>query len=477
MKIDLNSLTIQIAHDAIKAGEYSARDLANAYLEQIENKNKDLNIYIEVFSDVLEQADRADEMFRSGSATLLTGIPIALKDNMLISGKSATCGSQILSGYVASYDSTVAKTLKENGAVILGRTNMDEFAMGSSSETSFYGVPKNPYYTSRVPGGSSGGSSAAVAANMALATLGSDTGGSIRQPAAFCGVVGLKPTYSTISRYGIIALASSLDQVGPFTRNVDDTKILFDTLSVPDKSEATSISAENRKFNFANTKKIGIPRDFLTGLNPEVERNFNESIEHLKSLGYEIVDVSLPLIKYSLAVYYIIQPAEASSNLARFDGVRYGLRSEGKNLEEVYSKTRGTGFGKETRRRILLGTYVLSHGYYDAYYNKALLLQKEITNELKNIFKSVDFIFTPTTATGAFKIGEKSDPVSMYLSDIFTVPANIAGTPAISVPSGFTSEGLPIGMQFMGAHFSEQELFEVAKKFEDKTGFNRPVLE
>ena len=477
MKIDLNSLSIEKAHKAMKAGEYSARDLASAYLEQIEKKNKGLNIYIEVFSDVLEQADRADEMFKANSANLLTGIPVALKDNMLISGKSATCGSQILSGYIASYDSTVAKILKENGAVILGRTNMDEFAMGSSSETSFYGAPKNPYDTVRVPGGSSGGSSAAVAANMALATLGSDTGGSIRQPAAFCGVVGLKPTYSTISRFGIIALASSLDQVGPFARNIDDTKILFDALNVTDALEATSVDKTNRKSIFANTKKIGIPRDFLTGLNSEVEENFNQSIEHLKSLGYEIVDVSLPLIKYSLAVYYIIQPAEASSNLARFDGVRFGLRSEGKNLEEVYSKTRGVGFGKETRRRILLGTYVLSHGYYDAYYNKALALQKEITNELRNIFKEVDFIFTPTTATGAFKIGEKSDPVSMYLSDIFTVPANIAGTPAVSVPSGFTTEGLPIGMQFMGPHFSEQELFEVSKKFENKVNFTRPVIE
>ncbi len=477
MKIDLNTLTIESAHNAMKAGEYNARDLTNAYLEQVEKKNKDLNIFIEVFSDALEQADRADKMFKDGSATLLTGIPIALKDNMLTEGKTVTCGSHILDGYVATYDSTIVKILKENGAVMLGRTNMDEFAMGSSTETSYYGVTKNPYDTSRVPGGSSGGSSAAVAANMALAALGSDTGGSIRQPAAFCGVVGIKPTYSTISRYGVIALASSFDQVGPFTRNTRDAEILVDALGVPDKMEATSVAKEDRKVVFANSKKIGVPKKFLTGLSSEVEKNMTESIKHMESLGYEIVDVGLPLMQYSLAVYYILQPAEASSNLARFDGIRYGLREDGKNLEEVYSKSRGIGFGKETRRRILLGTYVLSHGYYDAYYNKALALQKEITNELKDIFKTVDFIMMPTTPTPAFKIGEKSDPVSMYLSDIFTVPANISGMPAISIPSGITENNLPLGMQFMGPHHSEHELFEVGKKFEDKVLFNRPVLE
>jgi len=476
MNIDLENLTIESAHASMKKGEYSARDLASEYLAQIEKKNKELNVYVEVFSDVLAQADISDSMFKNSTATLLTGIPIALKDNMLMQGKVVTCGSKILAGYVASYDSTVVRILKENGAVILGRTNMDEFAMGSSTETSYYGVTRNPYDTSRVPGGSSGGSSAAVAANMALVTLGSDTGGSIRQPAAFCGIVGLKPTYSTISRYGIIALASSLDQVGPFTKNVRDAEILIDTLSVQDNMEATSVKAEDRKVEFANTKKIGIPKKFLTGLAPEVEKNMGMCIITMKSLGYEIVEVDIPLMQYSLAVYYILQPAEASSNLARFDGVRFGLREEGKNLEEVYAKSRGVGFGKETRRRILLGTYVLSHGYYDAYYNKALAMQKEITRELKDVFKNVDFLMMPTTPTPAFKIGEKSDPISMYLSDIFTVPANISGMPAISIPSGLSSEGLPLGMQFMGPHFSEQMLFEVGKKFEEKIGFTPPVL-
>jgi aspartyl-tRNA(Asn)/glutamyl-tRNA(Gln) amidotransferase subunit A len=468
--IPIHDLTIEKAHDHLKNGDFTVWELCQAYLENITARNTELNIYLEVFDDIETQAQAAQERFVNGTATLLTGIPFAMKDNMLIEGKQVTAGSKILANYKATYDGTVPRLLKEAGAIFLGRANMDEFAQGSSTENSAFGVTKNPLDSSRVPGGSSGGSAAAVAANMALVSLGSDTGGSIRQPAAFCGLVGLKPTYDTVSRYGLIALASSLDQIGPMTKSVRDAEIIFDTLNKHDPMDATSLPTAMRHMKHdSSNKKIGVPRAFLTGegIDKGVLENFNASLERMKASGYEIVDIDLPLMPYSLAVYYVLQPAEASSNLSRFDGVKYGLKDKGADLLATYMQTRGNGFGMETRRRILLGTYVLSHGYYDAYYRKAVNVRDQIRAELDQAFESVAIIATPTTPTSAFKIGEKTtDPVQMYLSDIFTVPANIAGNPAISIPSGKNSEGLPYGIQFMAPHFGEKVLFAIGKEFE-----------
>ncbi|MEK7574847.1 MAG: Asp-tRNA(Asn)/Glu-tRNA(Gln) amidotransferase subunit GatA [Patescibacteria group bacterium] len=468
--IDLKTLTIKKAHNSLMKGEYSAVDLAQAYLDVIKAKNKELNAYIEVYSDVLEQAQRADEKIKAGTATMLTGIPLAIKDNILLKGKIASASSKILSNYQASYDATVITKLKEAGVVFLGRTNMDDAAMGSSTETSFYGTTRNPHDQSRVPGGSSGGSAAAVAANIALAALGSDTGGSIRQPASFCGLVGLKPTYGSVSRHGLIAMASSLDVIGPITKTVEDAQIIFDCIKGRDSMDSTSFDLPAAQ---TKNKKlvIGVPRAFTEseGIDASVVKNFKESLEALKKLGHEIRDITLPNISYSLAVYYILMPAEASTNLARFDGVKYGFYKAGKNLLEDYQFSRGEGFGREVRRRILLGAYVLSSGYYDAYYNKAIAVREVITNDFAEAFKGVDVIVTPTTPTPAFKIGEKfSDPLSMYLADIFTVSANIASIPAISVPSGFSEvdgRKLPLGLQFMARSGGEKELFEISKSF------------
>ncbi len=468
--IDLKNLTIEDAHEQMLSGKFSPTDLARAYLDVIKEKNVDINAYIEVYDDVLTQAQVAENMFKNGTATLMTGIPIALKDNMLRDGYIASAGSTMLSNYKATYDCFVVKQLKERGAVFLGRANMDDAAMGSSTETSAHGVTKNPLDTTRVPGGSSGGSCAAVAMDGALVALGSDTGGSVRQPASFCGLVGMKPTYGNVSRSGIIAMASSLDQVGPIAKTVADAEILYNAINGYDVMDATSTPLEKRTVEKRDMKKrLGVPREFLKGegIDPDVLKNFDESCAKLEKAGYEIVDVSLPLIKYSLAVYYILQPAEVSSNLARYDGMRYGYHEEGNNLLDVYKKSRGNGFGKEVRRRIILGTYILSHGYYDAYYNASVLVRKAIRKELMNTFADVDAIITPTSPFPPFKFGEKSkDPVSMYMSDIFLAPANIAGIPAISVPSGANSEGLPLGLQIMAPFLREDILFTIGKDFE-----------
>jgi aspartyl-tRNA(Asn)/glutamyl-tRNA(Gln) amidotransferase subunit A len=356
--------------------------------------------------------------------------------------------------------------------VIIGRTNMDEFAMGSSTQTSAYGVARNPIDASRVPGGSSGGSAAAVAADMALVALGTETCGSVREPAAFCGLVGLKPTYGAISRNGIIAMGNSLDQVSPLSKTVRDSEIVFSALSQYDQEDSTSVpeNLRNAGSQKTNPKKIGVPWHlFETGVEPAIMENFKQSIEKFKKAGYEIIDIQLPFSKYSLEAYYIIMPAEVSTNLARFDGIRYGFsKKEAGNLKEVYTKSRGEGFGKEARRRILLGTYVLSHGYYDAYYNKAVKVREKVKAEIKQAFAAVDLIATPTTAMPAFKIGEKlDDPVAMYLCDIFSAPANLSGVPSIALPSGFTKEGLPLSVQFMAPHFCENDLFDIGKKFEE----------
>jgi aspartyl-tRNA(Asn)/glutamyl-tRNA(Gln) amidotransferase subunit A len=470
--IDLHKLTIKSASDSLSKKDFSAKELAQEYLKNIEKKNSEVNAYLEIYKDVLAQADEADKKIASGNFDIMTGIPMAIKDNILIDGRKATSASKILQGYVAPYDATVIKKLKGQSAVFLGRANMDEFAMGSSTENSAFGVTKNPLDLSRVAGGSSGGSVASVAMDGALAALGSDTGGSVREPAAFCGVVGLKPTYGGVSRYGLMAMGSSLDVIGPITKTVTDSEILFDAIKGADKMDSTSHTAKAGEFKISNLKfKIGIPYHILEqeGIDPEVKKNFDASVEKLKNLGYEIKDIKLPNIDYSLAVYYVLMPAEVSSNLARFDGVKYGLHVDGKDLLDDYVKTRGQGFGPEVRRRILIGTYVLSAGYADAYYNKAVALRQKISEDFTKAFSEVDAIVTPTAPYPAFKIGEKAnDPLAMYLADIFTVPANIVGIPAISIPSGFVpSDGasLSVGLQIMASHDGEAVLFEIGKKF------------
>lgn len=467
--IDLKNLTIEKAHNDLKSGTYTVRELCEAYLKNIALNNERLNVYREVFDDVLAQADVAQKRFTDGTATLLTGVPVALKDNILIAGKHAGASSKILEAYVSPSDSTVVRLLKEAGVIFLGHTNLDEFAMGSSTEYSAYGVTKNPLDETRVAGGSSGGSAAAVAADMALAAFGTDTCGSIRLPAAFCGLVGLLPTYGAVSRSGIIAMGSSLDQVGPITKTVRDTEIIFETIAKQDPLDATTLSAQMRLDHKAPLNKtIGVPRAFLEGVSPEVLANFNTMLDGLKAKGYHIVDISLPLVKYSLATYYIVMPSEVSSNLARYDGVRYGERSTESNLENLYKETRGGGFGKEVRRRILLGAYILSHGHYDAYYTKALKVREQVKKELRTMFQSVDLIATPTAPMVAFRPGEKTkDPVAMYLADIFAAPGNIANIPSLSIPSGVGEGGLPTGIQFMANTLDEATLFQAGKDVEE----------
>jgi aspartyl-tRNA(Asn)/glutamyl-tRNA(Gln) amidotransferase subunit A len=470
--INLATLTIKKAHEDMKAGAYSAVELTQAYLDEISKKNSDINAYLEVFKDALDQAKKADERFKDGTVTLLTGIPFAIKDNILIKGRIASSASKILEKYHATYDATVISKLKKEGVVFIGRTNMDEFAMGGSTENSAFGVTKNPHDTSRVAGGSSGGSAAALAMNGALAALGTDTGGSIRQPASFCGLVGLKPTYGRVSRYGAMAMGSSLDQIGPFGKTVTDTEIVYNALQGKDIKDSTTISDTTYLPKRIGKKPIvGVPRHFLSGdgIKKDVLDSFNASLEKLKKLGYEVVDVELPNIAFSLAVYYVIMPAEVSSNLSRFDGMRFGLHRDGKDGIEDYFLTRGAGFGKEARRRILLGTYVLSSGYYDAYYNRANAVRRILTEDFLKAFEKVDILVTPTTPAPAFKIGEKvSDPVAMYLEDIFTVTANLTGMPAMTVPSGFSAvegKNLPLGLQMTARHGDEKTLFEVGKEF------------
>lgn len=462
--IDIKNLTIEKASVMLQNKEITSVDLVSACLENIKEKNDELNALLEVFSDVLDQAKKADEMIDSGNKGKLVGIPIVIKDNILINGRKVSASSKMLENYVASYDAYVIKKLRDAGVIFIGRANMDEFAMGSSTENSAYGPTKNPYDTSRVPGGSSGGSAVAVASGMCIASLGTDTGGSIRQPASFCGIVGMKPSYGGVSRNGTMAMSSSLDQIGPLTKTAEDAKIIFDCIRGQDEMDSTSIQLSD---SIESKKIIGIPRNWLKeGIDTDVMQNFEEQIEKLKKLGYEIKDIDLPYSKYSLAVYYILMPAEVSTNLSRLDGVRYGLRKEGETIFDSFKKSRSSGFGLETRRRIILGTYVLSHGYYDAYYNKAWKVRHAIEKEYEEIFKQVDFVFTPTAPTTAFKFGEKKDPLQMYLSDIFTVPANIAGIPGISVPTGFSKDGLPYGIQAMAPLYKDQSLFEVAKDIE-----------
>ncbi len=470
MGIDVSNLTIAEARRALDRKEYSALDLTNAYLNVINANDSTIHAYLEVWEESARAEARiADQMIAEGRSQALTGIPLAMKDNILIEGRIASSASKMLENYRASYDATVVEKLKAQGAVFLGRTNMDEFAMGSWTENSAFGPTKNPIDPTRVPGGSSGGSAAAVAAHMALAALGSDTGGSIRQPATLTGLVGLKPTYGAVSRFGLMAMGSSLDQIGPLTRTVGDSKALFDAIRGHDARDSTSLP--DSEITVQKPKKIGVPRSFLKeGTEPDVLARFEESLEHLKDAGYEIVDIDMPNIPYSLAVYYIVMPAESSTNLDRFDGIRYGLSVPADEIKEVYSKTRGTGFGPEVRRRIILGSFVLSAGYADAYYRTARAVRQLIRDDFMRAFSSIDAIATPTCPAPAFKLGSKtSDPLLMYIEDIFSVPANLAGVPAISVPMGtVVRDGveLPVGLQLLAPHRAEETLFTIAADIE-----------
>ncbi len=453
-------------HKKIIAGEVGIADLVADYVARA--KADTFNCFREVFTDIDEQVAAAQAMLDAGNATALTGIPIAIKDNIMFAGHIAGACSHMLDHHIAAYDSTAVQELRKAGAVIIGRTNMDDGAMGSSTENSAYGVTKNPYDETRVPGGSSGGSAAAVAANLCVAAYGSDTGGSVRQPAAFCGLVGMVPTYGTVSRHGLIAMASSLDVIAPFAHTVEDAELLYTTIAVQDPLDSTSVSRKEERMTLK--KRLAIPKGLFKngGYDEAVKQNFETTIEKMKREGFSVDEIELPHFADALAVYYIIQPAEVSSNLSRLDGVRYGDRMSDKSVLDMYNETRGQLFGKEVRRRILLGTYVLSHGYYDAYYNKAVALRALIRAELEEAFKTYDVVITPTTPTPAFKIGEKAkDPVAMYLSDLFTVPANIAQVPALTVPSGKTEAGLPIGFQMIGPRFGEATLFTIGRIVEN----------
>jgi aspartyl-tRNA(Asn)/glutamyl-tRNA(Gln) amidotransferase subunit A len=467
--MDLTSLTIKQAHEGLKNGDFTSVDLTKVYLKNIKEKDKEINAFISVTEDLaLRQAEEADVKIKSRSFGLLCGIPCAIKDAILVEGEKCTAGSKILENYVAPYDATVIKKLKEQGAVILGKTNTDEFTMGSSTENSAFGVTKNPYDKTRVAGGSSGGSAAAVAANMACYSLGSDTGGSIRQPASLCGVVGLCPTYGAVSRYGLIAHGSSLDQIGPFAKNAEDAKIVFDVLAGKDPQDATSVDSQSQATSHKLQElKIGVPKEYFEkGLDPKVEKIIRNVIEKAKDAGAKIVEVSLPNSKYALACYYIIDPSEISANLARFDGIKYGLSEQSGSLLDVYLKSRGKGLGQEPKRRIMIGTYCLSSGYYDAYYRKAQEVRQLIKQDFAEAFKKVDLIFAPVSPFPAFKIGEKTDnPLSMYLADIYTIPLKLAGLPGLSLPVGKVGD-LPVGLQVIGNHFEENKILSVASQLE-----------
>jgi aspartyl-tRNA(Asn)/glutamyl-tRNA(Gln) amidotransferase subunit A len=485
--MELYRQTIHALQDKIRSGETTAVEILESVFGRIDAVEKDIHAYLLLTRETaLEEAVRADAAIRQGDAGPLTGIPIALKDLLCTRGITTTCASRILSNFVPAYDATVVEKLRDAGAVFTGKTNMDEFAMGSSTETSWFGITRNPWDLERIPGGSSGGSAAAVAADECIAAIGSDTGGSIRQPAALCGVVGMKPTYGRVSRYGLVAFASSLDQIGPFTKDVEDCAILMNIMAGYDPRESTSVPADVPDYRQYLERGIdgwtvGIPKEyFIDGIDPEILTAVRRAIAVVEGLGAKCIEISLPHTEYCLAVYYIIAPAEASSNLARYDGVKYGFRApDSRDLLDLYKKSRSAGFGAEVKRRIMLGTYVLSSGYYDAYYKKASQVRALIKQDFDEAFKKCDVILTPTTPTAAFRIGEKTDdPLQMYLSDILTISTNLAGIPGISVPCGFTQAGLPIGLQLLAGHFEEAKLFQIAAAYEKKAGLEkrRPTL-
>ncbi len=471
------NMTIHELHSALKGKQISSLEATSAMLERIEAVEPHIGSFITVTSEqALAAAKSADQLIARGECDLLTGIPLAIKDIFLTEGIRTTCGSRILHNFIPPYSATSWEKLRDRGAVLLGKLNQDEFAMGSSNESSAYGVTRNPWDTTCIPGGSSGGSAAAVAARQATATLGTDTGGSIRQPASHCGCVGLKPTYGRVSRYGVIAYASSLDQVGPLTRDVTDCAVMLGALAGHDPKDSTSVDTPVPDYSAALLQgvkglRIGLPKEyFIDGLDPDVQKAMNAAIETYRRLGAEFVDISLPHTDYAVATYYLIATAEASSNLARYDGVRFGHRAEADGLLEMYTRSRSEGFGSEVKRRIMLGTYALSSGYYDAYYVKAQKVRTLIMNDFISAFANVDVMLTPVAPTPAFKIGEKiNDPLQMYLSDIFTIPVNLAGTCAMSIPAGFSASGLPIGLQLIGKPFGEETILRAGFAFEQAT--------
>lgn len=481
-----NELTLTEAIEILEKKEISSVELTQACLDAIDTIDADLHSFVTVDREgALQQAAYADAERKAGRGGLLNGVPISVKDLLCTKGMRTTCGSKMLENFVPPYDATVVQKIKDDGAIILGKNTMDEFAMGSTSETCAFGVPRNPWKKGYVAGGSSGGSAAAVAASLCFASLGSDTGGSIRQPASLCGIVGLKPTYGRVSRYGLTAFASSLDQVGPLCRTVTDCALMMNVIAGYDPMDSTSVPREVPDYSLSLIEgmkgmRIGIPKEFFgAGLDPEVEAIMRNSIEVYKNLGAEIVDVSLPHTDYGVAVYYIIAPCEASSNLARYDGVHYGFREPGADsLLEMYKSTRSKGFGAEVKRRILIGTYALSSGYYDAYYRKASKVRTLILEDFKKAFSACDLILSPVTPTPAWKMGENTDdPLAVYLSDILTLSTNLAGIPGMSVPGGFTSNGLPVGVQLQSDHFREDILLRAGFNLEKNLNINKPELD
>jgi aspartyl-tRNA(Asn)/glutamyl-tRNA(Gln) amidotransferase subunit A len=476
--MELTDLTLHELRNLLAENKISSTELTQAYLERISAVDCKVNAFVHVAEkEALREAEKSDKRLQTGEGDFLTGLPIALKDIFVTDGVETTCASKILSGFVPPYDGTAVKRLKDQGAIILGKLNMDEFAMGSSNENSAFGAAKNPWNSEYVTGGSSGGSAACVSARMAVATLGTDTGGSIRQPASHCGVVGLKPTYGRVSRYGVIAYASSLDQVGPLARDIEDCAIMLRAVAGYDPLDSTSIDTPVPDYPEEIKKgikglKIGRPEEyFIEGLDPDVKQAIDKALETYRDLGAEIIDVSLPYTDYAVACYYLIATAEASSNLARYDGVRFGQRIDpGEGLIEMYRQSRAAGFGTEVKRRIMLGTYALSSGYYDAYYLKAQKVRTLIRRDLSEAFEKVDLLLTPVAPTPAFRIGEKiDDPLQMYLSDIFTIPVNLAGTCGLSLPCGQSGEGLPIGLQLIGKPFAEEVILRAGYAFEQAT--------
>jgi len=479
---DITSLTLTELVKNIKDKKLSSTEITKSFIERSQ-KSKELNTYItENFSSAIKKAKEFDE--KPNFDLKLPGIPIAVKDLFCTNGVKTTAGSKILSNFIPTYESTVTQNIWDQGGILLGKLNCDEFAMGSSNETSFFGNVQNPINKNLVPGGSSGGSSSSLAANLTPVTIGTDTGGSIRQPASFTGTVGLKPTYGSCSRYGIVAFASSLDQAGPMSQNVKDCSLLLEVISSYDSKDSTSIEFKRNKYheeltNNIKGKKIGIPKEYrVDGMSNEIEELWKKGIDYIKECGAEVVDISLPHTNYALPAYYIVAPAEASSNLARYDGVKYGFRTKGENLIDMYEKTRSDGFGDEVKRRIMIGTYVLSSGYYDAYYLKAQKVRRLIKKDFDDAYSKVEAILTPSTPSSAFKIGEKTnDPISMYLNDIFTVPVNLAGLPGISIPAGHDKKGYPLGLQIIGKPFDEQTILNIAYSMEEKINFKNKITD
>ena len=479
---NITSLTLSELVKNIKDKKLSSEETTKAFIERGE-KSQDLNTYItEDFSNALKKSKIFDQ--KPNFDLKLPGVPMAVKDLFCTNGVKTTAGSKMLSNFIPTYESTVTENIWNEGAILLGKLNCDEFAMGSSNETSFFGNVQSPIDKDLVPGGSSGGSASALAANLTPITIGTDTGGSIRQPASFTGTVGLKPTYGSCSRYGIVAFASSLDQAGPMSKNVKDCALLQEVISTYDEKDSTSINFKRNEYSKELTNnikgmKIGIPKEYrVDGMPKEIEDLWSKGIEYIKDCGAEIIEITLPHTNYALPTYYIVAPAEASSNLARYDGVKYGFRSKGENLIDMYERTRSEGFGSEVQRRIMIGTYVLSSGYYDAYYLKAQKVRKLIKNDFDDAYKKVDAILTPSTPSAAFKIGEKTnDPISMYLNDIFTVPVNLAGLPAISIPAGLDVKGYPLGLQIIGKAFDEQKILNIAYAMEEKIQFKNNITD